>query len=330
MSSYDLINYFVKIYGALFNDLWFQLTELFYITFPISGVKTLIFTPSLIAFVVSFIASIGGISGAFILLPFQISVLNYNAPSVSGTNHLFNIFAVPTGIWQYIKEKRMVWPLTWIVIIGTLPGILLGTWIRLVYLPNPKNFKLFAATVLLYIGVKMFTDFRRDKKALAESKNDPPVDFATDFIVTETRFSLKKVEFKFSGQYFSFPVLKVSLLCFVVGIIGGIYGIGGGAIAPFFVTIFKLPVYAVAGASLMGTFVTSLAAVILFQILAFFYSNASAAPDWHLGFCFGLGGLFGIYFGTKFQKYIPAYIIKFILFVFVMFVSIKYFIDFFI
>lgn len=43
------------------------------------------------------------------------------------------------------------------------------------------------------------------------------------------------------------------VLCFIVGIVGGIYGIGGGAIvAPFLVTFFGLPVYTVAGATLMG------------------------------------------------------------------------------
>ena len=54
-----------------------------------------------------------------------------------------------------------------------------------------------------------------------------------------------------------------------MGIIGGIYGIGGGAIiAPFLVAFFHLPVYAVAGAALMGTFVTFIAGVIVYQILA--------------------------------------------------------------
>jgi len=45
-----------------------------------------------------------------------------------------------------------------------------------------------------------------------------------------------------------------------VGIVGGVYGIGGGSIiAPFFVSFCGLPVYTVAGAALMGTFVTSIA-----------------------------------------------------------------------
>ena len=39
-------------------------------------------------------------------------------------------------------------------------------------------------------------------------------------------------------------------------------GIGGGAImAPFFVSVFGLPVYTVAGAALMGTLITSVAGV---------------------------------------------------------------------
>jgi hypothetical protein len=65
----------------------------------------------------------GGVSGAFLLLPFQVSFLNYTAPSVSATNQVFNIVAIPSGVYRYIREGRMLWPLTWAVIIGTLPGV---------------------------------------------------------------------------------------------------------------------------------------------------------------------------------------------------------------
>ncbi len=56
-------------------------------TFPISGVthERPAAAPS---YPLSYhsLTSMGGISGAFLLLPFQMSVLNYTAPSVSGTN----------------------------------------------------------------------------------------------------------------------------------------------------------------------------------------------------------------------------------------------------
>jgi len=109
----------------------------------------------------------GGVSGAFVLLPFQMSVLNYPAPSVSSTNQLFNIIAIPSGVWRYVKERRMVWPLSWAVIIGTLPGVLIGEWLRLEYLPDPKDFKFFAGFVLVYIGIKLFSDIVKTKKQKA-------------------------------------------------------------------------------------------------------------------------------------------------------------------
>ena len=125
------------------------------ILFPVSGVKTNILLPPLIAMFISFFTSMAGISGAFLLLPFQMSVLNYTAPSVSGTNHVFNIFAIPSGVYRYIKEGRMAWPLTWVIIAGTLPGVFLGFHVRVLYLTDPKAFKFFVGCVLLYIGSRM-------------------------------------------------------------------------------------------------------------------------------------------------------------------------------
>ncbi len=126
--------------------------------FPVSGVEVSPAIPVLVAFVVSFFTSMGGVSGAILLLPFQMSFLGYINPSVSATNQLFNIVAIPSGVYRYYKEGRMVWPLTWAVIIGTLPGVFIGAIVRVAYLPDPKNFKFFAALVLLYIGVRLVRD----------------------------------------------------------------------------------------------------------------------------------------------------------------------------
>src|SRR4030043_1068584 len=129
--------------------------EYFYWLFPVSGVKTYLFLPPLVAFVVSFFTSMGGVSGAFLLLPFQVSFLNFTSPSVSATNFVYNIVAIPSGVYRYLKEGRMAWPLTWVVIAGTLPGVFIGYYLRVLYLPDPRTFKLFVGCVLLYIGVRL-------------------------------------------------------------------------------------------------------------------------------------------------------------------------------
>jgi uncharacterized membrane protein YfcA len=82
------------------------------VLFPVSGVSTNVLLPPVVALVISFFASMGGISSAFLLLPFLMSALGYTAPSVGGTNHVFNIVAIPSGVYRYVKEGRMAWPLT--------------------------------------------------------------------------------------------------------------------------------------------------------------------------------------------------------------------------
>jgi len=297
--------------------------------FPVSGVETPLWLPPLVAFVVSFFTSMGGVSGAFLLLPFQVSFLGYTAPSVSATNQVFNIVAIPSGVYRFVKEGRMVWPLTWAVIIGTLPGVFIGAWVRIEYLPDPKNFKAFVGCILLYIGIRLVQDVMKIKEAGNGQKNSHS-QMKDTFVVSITRSSLKRVEFSFDDKSFAYAPSIVLGICFLVGIAGGIYGIGGGSIvAPFFVAILGLPVYAVAGAALMGTFITSVAGVVFYQVLALFYTEMSVAPDWVLGFLFGLGGVAGIYLGARCQKYIPARIIKLILCVCVLVVALRYLLGFF-
>ncbi|MGV1100572.1 sulfite exporter TauE/SafE family protein [Thiovibrio sp. JS02] len=306
--------------------------------FPVAGMEVNPLVPPLVAFAISLFTSMGGVSGAFLLLPFQVSVLGFNTPSVSATNQLFNIVAIPSGVYRYLKEGRMVWPLTWAVIVGTLPGVLVGAFLRIRYLPDARNFKMFVGLVLLYIGVRLLKDLLgrrngedqkqdgvalrlREYQALHGGGSLPPV--------TVHRAGLFSIRYEFLGEVCEASSLAVLALSLVVGIIGGVYGIGGGAIiAPFFVSILGLPVHTVAGAALMGTFVTSVAGVLFYQLIAPLYPNMSVAPDWLLGFLFGVGGFCGMYCGASLQKHVPARAIKWMLAGFVLFTAGKYVLDF--
>jgi hypothetical protein len=276
----------------------------------------------------------GGVSGAFLLLPFQISFLGYTNPSVSATNQLFNIVATPSGVYHYWKEGRMVWPLTCVVVAGTLPGVFIGAILRVRYLPDPNRFKLFAAAVLLYIGLKMLGDLikKNSKNAATEKienrfqeivgKHGSKTALPT---VKVTHFNLKRLGYTFYGERFDVSFWGIFALSTIVGVVGGVYGIGGGAIiAPFFVTFFGLPVYTVAGAALMGTFVTSIAGVAFYQAIAPFYPNVSVTPDYLLGILFGIGGMTGMYLGARCQKFVPARTIKWMLTLIILSTACKY------
>jgi uncharacterized membrane protein YfcA len=317
--------------------------DFLYYLFPASGVITYIFIPPLVALVVSFFTSMGGVSGAFLLLPFQMSFLNFTSPSVSATNFVYNIVAIPSGVYRYLKEGRMAWPLTWVVIAGTLPGVFIGYYLRVLYLPDPKAFKLFVGCVLLYIGVRLVYEitgkakagkakmkaledkFKERAKQIKEVQSSriasglPP-----EAVVKTVKANLSRIEYEFWGERFSFSTIAMFTLAFIVGIVGGTYGIGGGAIiAPFCVAVFHLPVYTVAGAALMGTFLTSILGVIFYSVIPA-KSSMATSPDWLLGFLFGAGGFIGIYLGARFQKFVPQKFIKLMLGIIIIFLALRY------
>lgn len=297
--------------------------DLLTITFPISGVQTVLWLPPLVAFVISFFTSMVGISGAFLLLPFQMSVLNYTSPSVSATNMVFNLVAIPSGVWRYLKEGRMVWSLTWVIASGTLPGIAIGYFVRIRYLPDPQAFKLFVGCVLLYIAYRVFSEFMPWKKARADARNANRTT-QSDAMVKTLHVSLARVTFTYLGETHSFNVPAMFMLAFVVGIIGGIYGIGGGAIiAPFCISFFRLPVYTVAGAALAGTLLSSIFGVLFYSQLPA-PSELATHPDWALGLLFGLGGAGGMYLGARLQKYIPQQFLKLLLGGLMLFLAVRY------
>jgi hypothetical protein len=311
--------------------------------FETAGIEVAPWIPPLVALVVSFFTSMGGVSGAFLLLPFQMSVLNFTSPSVSATNFVFNIVAIPSGVYRYLKEGRMAWPLTWVVIVGTLPGVFIGYYLRVLYLPDPRSFKLFVGCVLLYIGVRLIYEltgkasagkarmkaledkFReRTKQIKDQQKSRVASGLPPEAVVKTISVSFKRIEYEFWGERFSYSTIAMFFLAFAVGIIGGTYGIGGGAIiAPFCVAVFHLPVYTIAGAALMGTLITSVAGVFFYSIIPA-KAGMVTSPDWLLGFLFGAGGFIGIYLGARFQKFVPQKAIKLMLGTIIVLLAIRY------
>ena len=316
--------------------------------FPVSGVEVSPLVPPLVSFLISSITASSGVSGGLLILPFQVSVLNYVTPSVSSTNLIYNISAIPGGLYRYIKEGRMVWALTWVILVGSLPGMFAGVLVRVKYLRDPGAFKMFAGIVLLYLGIRLLVETVSRLSGRKLVKNQSPKNSAgattgnvrigrkaflpPNAVISKSSLYLFKIEYEFLGEKYSVRTATLVGMALVVGLFGGIYGIGGGAIiAPFCVSYLGLPIYTVAGAALAGTFLTSLAGV-------FFYSlhtvtaagmQAAVAPDWALGLLFGVGGFVGSYVGARLQKFLPERLIRGILGMLVTFLGLQYIIQYF-
>ncbi len=273
---------------------------------------TLLLLP-FVSFLIAFFTSPAGVSGAFLLLPFQVSVLGFTSPSVSATNLVYNLIAIPSGVYRYIREGRMAWPIASITVFATLPGVFIGAVLRAKYFLDPRLFKFFVGLVLLYLGFRVLSSALKPSEKIKELEKKLKERIETmkkrglpkEAVVRTKKVSFSRIEYEFWGETFSFNAPALFAVSFVIGIIGGIYGIGGGAIlAPILASIFGLPVYTIAGATLLGTFMTS-----VFGVASYYAINYP--PDWAIGISLGVGGFFGMYFGARFQKYLPERTIRF-------------------
>jgi hypothetical protein len=230
------------------------------------------------AYVIAMVATPAGVSGAVFLLPFQISVLGTPSPSVTPTNLLYNVVSTPGALYRYWRQGQTGGRLALLLIGGTLPGVIAGSVIRVKLLPGPRVFDVVVAAVLIPLGIWLLVS----RPARTDAPGRP-------------------------ARQISTPVLVV--LAIVVGCVGGIYGIGGGAIlAPALIGSGRKP-SEVAPAALASTFVTSAVGVITFTILSL-HQHISVAPDWPTGVALGLGGLVGGYTGARIQSRMPDVLIR--------------------
>ncbi len=289
------------------------------VLFPVSGVETYWFLPPLIMMLISTIVSPAGVSGAFILLPLQISFFNYTSPGVSATNFIYNIVSIPLGVARHIRTKNFSWTLFFLLLSGTLPGIFFGYYIRIVYLPTPQKFKVFVAFVLLFLGIRtLISAWKENQKSISVNKGQ--------LFIKKESLSLFKGEIVVENyKTYTFSPLCIFFTSLFVGVIGGAYGIGGGALmAPFLISVLNLPPMVTSGATLFSTWFTSITAALFYAFGPKFGRSLNSAPDLLLGTLFGIGGMIGIFLGTKLKSYIPDKWIKIILGCALLFITYNY------
>lgn len=213
-----------------------------------------------------------GVSGAVFLLPVQLSVLAVPNPAVTPTNLLFNIVSIPGALLRYRQRASLRSSLTSVLLAGTLPGVVIGAVIRVFLIPGPQLFRMLVAVLLFPLGVWLCLRALRGPNGRVPS---PP----------SNRF--------------------VMILALGVGVIGGIYGIGGGSLLSPILVGRGVPVATVAPAALTSTFVTSVAGAATYVTLALTAPGQDIAPHWIVGVVSGLGGLCGGYLGAHLQPVLP-------------------------
>lgn len=224
-----------------------------------------------------------GVSGAFLLLPIQVQFLGVPSPAVSATNLVYNVVATPAGVNAFRRHRLLDGAVAGPLLAGAAPGMIVGAGLRTTWLAGETSFAWPAAALLVTLGARLLIEAAGGGRRRVPRQDLP-------------------------------PIARIVAVGVVAGAIGGVYGIGGAAVAaPWLVGVERLPVARVAGAALAVTFTTSCIGLVAFGLGGALDIGTPAVVSWPHGLALGAGGLAGTIVGARLQRHLPARLLRVVL-----------------
>lgn len=222
----------------------------------------------LVGFVFSTVGAAGGILASVGLIS-VLSVQNPNLikPMAQALTLITPIIAVPL----YYKQCRLVLSLALILGAGGIIGALIGSTLSVSHLSDMDLFKpVFAVLVLLIASQIAWQIFHKTKRSSAE--NDRASFTFEQLIkhdgnpcsigVKHTLYSLRKINFNFGNENFSFNPLLPFFTGMGIAVFSSALGVGGGfLLVPFMTIIMRLPMFIVAATSALAIAIHSVTSI---------------------------------------------------------------------
>ncbi|ODG90637.1 MULTISPECIES: sulfite exporter TauE/SafE family protein [Bacillaceae] len=255
------------------------------------------------------VGSLIGLGGGIIIVPMLLNIDHFLSAFSTvpihvavGTSLITIVFSSLSSTLSYHKQKRIDYKSGILFLIGSVPGSLLGTYIN--SLLNTERFTLFFGIFLICISVFLFVSSKLNKKAKEVHKG-----------VIRTYTNEEGEAYTYS---YSLPLAISLSIC--IGIISGLFGIGGGILlVPMMAFLFGFPPQLAVATSMFVVMFTTLGSSISYIALGevnFYYILLLIPGAW-------FGGKIGAYINQKLKTETIALILRLV----VLFYGIKLIIE---
>lgn len=229
---------------------------------------------------------------------------------------------------NYLKAKRLAWPVGVALALGSIAGALFIPWLtggKISFRQYQGWFGLF----VFVVGAFLFYDTtpkgqakKKSAKAAAqafEKAVKEKGDTAAQGILLKS-FGLTRSVFSFFGVEFKFNPIVIFIGGIVIAAISSFLGVGGGFLyVPFLTTFVGAPMFVVAGTSAMAVLLSMITSI------AGYITVAKAGMDWGLVGVELIGIFVGSMIGPRTQKYIPDIWLKRLFVILALYVGLRYF-----
>lgn len=224
--------------------------------------------------------TIVGAGGGFIFVPAILVLLHLPPNIAAGTGLAVVLINSVSGLSKLMKQKRIDFPMGWLLFLGAIPGTFMGVWLN--QLLPADSFSWIFAFVLILLGLFLF------------AKKEPRLGSAqqTDLSGQEaSAASAGKGQALLDGRGFS--ILGIGCL---LGTVSGFFGIGGGwLLVPMLIYLFRVPPHIATA--------TSIFSLCLYAVIGVGIHWFLGNIDWRIVFWGGagvfLGAQLGVYLSSK-------------------------------
>lgn len=250
------------------------------------------FLTSALLVVIGFLAGVlGGLigtGGCSVMLPVIHFWMGFPAPIAVGTTLFAVIFTAISGAYGHLVRRNVdVRAFLWTGGAGVL-GVVLGSWLFTLVAPHTKLLGLILGLVFLWPAIRMTWEGITQRKIPAKEGNTIPG-----------------------------PAWGMATFGFVIGVVTGIAGLGGGyALVPGLIYLFGAPVYITMG--------TSLATMIPLAVVGGGIKLAQGFVNLIAGLLLGAGTILGAQVGAAIIKRIRPATLKLIFGLYFLYVSLKF------
>ncbi|MEM2928791.1 MAG: sulfite exporter TauE/SafE family protein [Nitrososphaerota archaeon] len=250
----------------------------------------------LISIGIGIISSLTGIGGGSFIVPILIMFFNISTHKAIGTSLLIVIFTAISSTFAYYKQKRIDYKSGLYLIIGTIPGALIGAYLT--------NFFSSKELALLFGFFLIFISFRIIYKAF--KKNEYDKNYKGKEIKNKKYYSYVEI-IDSKGEVFKYyaNIPFGILFSIFAGISSGMFGVGGGALAvPIMHIIVGMPMHIAIATSMFIMIFTSFSGVIGHILLG------NILVELAMPLCIGI--IFGTQVGALIARKLKARILEII------------------
>ncbi len=248
----------------------------------------------LISIGIGIISSLTGIGGGSFIVPVLIIFFNISTHKAIGTSLLIVIFTAISSTFAYYKQKRIDYKSGLYLIIGTIPGALIGSYLTIFF--SSRELAFLFGFFLIFISFRIFYKAFKKNENNKKFKNIKNKKYYSYVEIIDSKGEVFK--------YYANIPLGI-LFSILAGISSGMFGVGGGALAvPIMHIIVGMPMHIAIATSMFIMIFTSISGVIGHILLG------NVLIELAIPLCIGI--IFGTQIGAFIARKLKARILEII------------------